>query len=193
MHLQSGTSTGVLSVFQREQLFQCFIDMYALSAREFALLRLLHVEPEYRLDADSTRPESMLAGRLEPLGPFVLRLALHGATSELLPEIGGPVRYRLALGFTFNGLPLDPQARLVLPHLRQRPASSLDELAGATGLDPAWIRRLLNALYLQSGLMITRSYPTPWFNLKTAVAATQSADSSTLARVCCYVGHSPNG
>ena len=147
MHLQSGTSTGVLSVFQREQLFQCFIDMYALSAREFALLRLLHVEPEYRL----------------------------------------------ALGFTFNGLPLDPQARLVLPHLRQRPASSLDELAGATGLDPAWIRRLLNALYLQSGLMITRSYPTPWFNLKTAVAATQSADSSTLARVCCYVGHSPNG
>ena len=30
-------------------------------------------------------------------------------------------------------------------------------------------------------------------NLRTAVAATQLADSSALARVCCDVGHSPNG
>ena len=30
-------------------------------------------------------------------------------------------------------------------------------------------------------------------NLRTAVAATRSADSSALARVCCDVGHSPNG
>lgn len=162
LHIQSGTSISVLSVFPREQLFQCFIDMYALSAREFATLRLLHVEPEYPLDSDSTRPESMLVGRLEPLGPFLWRLAMHGANCELLPEIGGRVRYRLALGFSLNGLPIDSNALPTLRHLRVRPVT-LDELSSAAGADQAWTRRLLNALYLQSGLMITRSFPTPWF------------------------------
>lgn len=162
LHLRSGTYESLLSVFPREQLFHCFMGLCALPVREFAALRLQHVEPAEPLDALSTSMTSTLASRLESLGPLLWRLAIHGASSELLPEIVGPARYRLSLGFSLSGLPVDSAALPILRCLREQPAT-LDELADATALGPDGARRLLNALYLQSGLMVTRSLPTRWF------------------------------
>ena len=162
LHIGNGNNISVLSVFPREQLFQCYLELYALSPEEFACLRLLHVEPEYPLVAGETNPESMRSGRLEPLGPLLWRLAMHGSTSELLPEISGPTHYRLSLGFRLNGLPIDGRALPLLQTLRRRPVS-LDELVKSTDLGGSLVRRLLNALYLQSVLMLTRSIPTSWF------------------------------
>ena len=77
-------------------------------------------------------------------------------------QIVGPARYRLSLGFSLRGLHVDSAALPVLRCLREQPAT-LQELADATALGPDGARRLLNALYLQSGLMVTRSLPTRWF------------------------------
>lgn len=162
LHIGNGNNISVLSLFPREQLFQCYLELYALSPDEFACLRLLHVEPEYPLVDGETNPESMRSGRLQPLGPLLWRLAMHGATSQLLPEISGPTHYRLSLGFRLNGLPIDARALPLLQTLRRRPVS-LDELVRSTDLGGSWVRRFLNALYLQSGLMLTRSIPTAWF------------------------------
>ncbi|MEQ1685441.1 MAG: hypothetical protein ABL916_17495 [Burkholderiaceae bacterium] len=162
LHVGNGNNISVLSVFPREQLFQCYLELQALSTEQFACLRLLHVEPEYPLLAGEINPESMRSGRLEPLGPFLWRLAMHGANSELLPEISGPTHYRLSMGVRLDRLPIDPRALPLLQTLRRRPVS-LDELVKSTDLGGAWVRRLLNALYLQSGLMLTRSIPSPWF------------------------------
>jgi hypothetical protein len=162
LHVGNGNNISVLSVFPREQLFQCYLELQALSTEQFACLRLLHVEPEYPLLAGEINPESMRSGRLEPLGPFLWRLAMHGATSELLPEISGPAHYRLSMGLRLDRLPIDPRALPLLQTLRSRPVS-LDELVKSTDLGGALVRRLLNALYLQSGLMLTRSIPTSWF------------------------------
>lgn len=162
LHLGSGNNISVLSVFPREQLFQCHLELHALADDEFACLRLLHVEPEYPLQAGETAPESMRRGRLESLGPLLWRLAMHGATSELLPEISGPTHYRVSMGFRLNGLSIDARAIPLLQALQRRPVS-LDELMKSTDLGRAWVRRFLNALYLQSALMLTRSIPTPWF------------------------------
>lgn len=162
LHLGHSNHVSVLSVFPREQLFQSYLDLRVLSPEEFSCLRLLHVEPEHPLDVGGARPESLRSSRLEPLGPFLWRLAMEGATSELLPEISGPTHYRLSLGFRLNGMSIDARAMPVLQTLKQRPVS-LDELVNLTDLGGAWVRRLLNALYLQSGLMLTRSIPTAWF------------------------------
>lgn len=162
LHIQHDACSAVLSVFPQDQLFQCIIDLQALPERALAALRLLHVEPEHRMRHSVASVHPMPAGRAARLAPLLWRLAMFGATNELLPEIAGPGRYRISPGLSIDGLPIDPQVLSMLRHLRTRPAS-LDELAALSDGGRVWVRRLLNALYLQSGLMITRSHPTPWF------------------------------
>ncbi len=160
LHVRSGGGEGLLSVFPREQLFRSFMDLSAMPLHEFVSLRLQHVDPAAPLDPLASG--SLRVRRLEPLGPLLWRVATGGPTAELLPEIAGPARYRLSLGFSPRGLPIDPVALPILRCLREQPAT-LQELADATALGPDGARRLLNALYLQSGLMITRSLPTRRF------------------------------
>ncbi len=160
LHLQHGRSVLRLSVFPRDQLFHCPQNLCALSHAELARLRLVHVEPEGLLAPfapDGSRCSTLEFGALAPL---LWLLALHGARGELLPEIAGTVSYRLAPGVTMRGLPIDRSDMPLLQHL-QRSTSSLDELAGWTVLDPTRVRRLLNALYLQSGLIISRAFTVP--------------------------------
>ena len=145
-----------LSIFPREQLMHCAVDLCALAPLELSRLRLVYVEPGPTLEhsaADGTTPHG------GPLGPLLWMLAMHGQRSELLPEIAGPVKYRLAPGTTVQHLPVDG---LLLPLLHRLwcESSSLEDLARSTPLGPTKVRRLLNALYLQSGLMISRAFST---------------------------------
>lgn len=160
LHLQHGRGVLRLSVFPRDQLFHCPENLCALPSFELARLRLVHVEPETLLAPfapDGSRSSSLQFGALAPL---LWLLALHGARSELLPEIAGTVRYRLAPGVAVRGLPIEKCDMPLLQHLQGSPAS-LDELASWTVLQPARVRRLLNALYLQSGLIISRAFTVP--------------------------------
>lgn len=160
LHLQHGRGVLRLSVFPRDRLFHCPLDLAALSNADMARLRLLHLEPEglFAPFAPDGSPASALA--FGALAPLLWRLALHGSRSELLPEIAGSVRYRLAPGTALSGLPIERCDMPLLQRLRQG-ASTLDELAGWSVLDAARVRRLLNALYLQSGLIISRAFALP--------------------------------
>jgi hypothetical protein len=92
------------------------------------------------------------------LATLLWQLALHGPRDELLPEIAGPARYRLAPGVPLRSLPMDAWILPMLQRLRGE-ASTLDDLAPRTALGRARARRMLNAIYLQGRLMITRSLP----------------------------------
>jgi hypothetical protein len=144
-----------LSVFPREGLFQCVDDLMHWPAAELRKLRLLHVEPEAELGESPPSPAAAPGLGMGALGPLLWRLALQGALSDLLPEIAGPARYRLAPCAALSGLPLDPALHPVIAHMRARPAS-LAELTELSRCSRPQVRRLLNAIYLQSGLMITR-------------------------------------
>lgn len=93
-----------------------------------------------------------------PLAALAWQLALHGARARLLPEIGGIAAYRATPGADLSGLPLAPAQARALTELRQgmRPLAEIERLPG---LDRESASRLLNALYLQSALMISRSLP----------------------------------
>jgi hypothetical protein len=157
LHLQHGDRIVTLSVFPREQQFHCGVDVCALGAGETARLRLIHVGPV--LAAESRQPEDLPAPHAGLLPTLLWQLALHGARGELLPEIAGPVRYRLGPGVPLRALPMDTWIAPMLRRLRGEPAT-LDELAPPTLLAQSRAQRLLNAIYLQGRLMITRSLPT---------------------------------
>lgn len=93
-----------------------------------------------------------------PLAPLLWAVALAGSRSLLLPELSGQAAYRLAPGADLQGLGLPaPQAHAVA-RLRQH-SHTLDDLSRGSGMDEESARRLLNALYLQSALITSRTHP----------------------------------
>ncbi|MDO9092287.1 MAG: hypothetical protein Q7U99_06625 [Rubrivivax sp.] len=104
--------------------------------------------------ADADAPVEHIA----PLGLVLWALALHGSRAELLPEIAGPVAYRIAPSTDFSGLDLAGTLASAVTRLR-RQTTPLAEICAWPGLDRERATRLLNGLYLQSGLIITRSHP----------------------------------
>jgi hypothetical protein len=160
MHLVHGDGVIRLSVFPRDQVFHCFTDICGLSSRAMSQLRLVYVEPETSLDP--TRGEGLptTARRYGGMRDLLWSLAIHGPHSELLPEISGSVRYRLSPAFSIGKLPVEPSMQSVMQRMRNEPAT-LDQLAGWSILGRLRVKRLLNALYLQSGLVISRS-PSVW-------------------------------
>jgi hypothetical protein len=144
----------VASIHPRQQIFRAPLDLSALSPAECRALKLVHVEPQARAADEAGRDTSS-----GPLRPLLWRLAMHGPRVDLLPEVQGPVRYRLAFGAALKGLEIAPEFGAVLARLKSSPLG-LDELVAGSGLGRGVLQRLLNALYLQSGLMIVRAFGT---------------------------------
>jgi hypothetical protein len=159
IHLQSADKVLPITVFALERLVHCPLDMHTFLASRLSELRVLHVEPALlRPPGD---PETSLVADLRlyhPLSPMLWELALRGARDELLPEIAGPAAYRVAPAVDLQGLALSGSLRSVVERLR-RQTTGLRELASWPGLDKVRASRLLNALYLQAGLIVTRSHP----------------------------------
>jgi hypothetical protein len=143
---------------------------------EFLALRLsemtvLRVEPAMlRAPGD---PEEALVGEphlYQPLGPVAWELAMRGSREQLLPEIGGPAAYRVALGTNLREVVLTGVVQAAVGRLH-RHSASLREMAEWPGLNRARAMRLLNALYLQGGLIVSRTHPVAsnesWFGSTT--------------------------
>jgi hypothetical protein len=156
LHLQQGRRILALSVFPREQFFRCARDICALAPEELAQLKLVHVE------LGQAPPILMRTSRFEPLGRLLWLLAMHGGTSDLLAEIAGPARYRVSPSLLLDDAPIDDTMKALLAKMRDRPVA-LEQLVNMGTLDRTRVCRMLNAVYLQSGLMITRAFQSSWF------------------------------
>jgi hypothetical protein len=84
-------------------------------------------------------------------------VALHAPAPDLLPDIAGRAAYRVTADFVLGELPVSGALVPALQRLR-REISSLDEIAGWPGMTPGRALRLLNAVYLQGGLMVLRTH-----------------------------------
>ncbi|MBP6677422.1 MAG: hypothetical protein KA185_19230, partial [Vitreoscilla sp.] len=155
LQVQIDDAVTRLTVFPRERQFLCDWDLCALPRAQMARLRLVQVEARPPLYAAPAAPGLAGSG---PLGSMLWQLAKHGPTDELLPEIAGPAVYRLSPALHLTDLPLDPELAAVLQQMRQRP-HTVDELAAKPGFSRARVCRMLNAVYLQAGLIVTRSLP----------------------------------
>jgi hypothetical protein len=158
MKLQVRDRVTTLAVFPRLRQFRCEVDLCTLAPAQMAQLRLVQVEQVPPLE-----PSLGPAGRLGlgPLSPMLWHLAKYGPTEALLPEIAGPAVYRVSPSLQLASLPPDPEVMAVLKQMRRRPLL-LEDLAQSPGFSRARACRLLNAVYLQAGLIVSRSLPKLW-------------------------------
>jgi hypothetical protein len=159
VHLQDEDRVVPLTVFPTERLVHCPVPMAQFLAGRLPDLRVLHVEPAV-LRPPGHR-DSALVGELAhyaPLGLLLWELALRGAREELLPEIAGTAAYRIAPGLDLRGLRLTGSLAAAAVRLK-RHTTNLREIAEWPGFDRARAMRMLNGLYLQAGLMVSRSHP----------------------------------
>ena len=157
LELEHESREVVMTVFPLQRLLHCPISADSLRRLHLFRLRVERVEPARREPpaADATAPQTV------PLGPLLWRLALHGSRSELLPEIAGQVAYRIAPAADLAGLQQqDPGATLAAAVARlRRETSALDDIETWPGFDRERGERLLNGLYLNAALMVSRSHP----------------------------------
>jgi hypothetical protein len=160
VHLHYGDKVLPLTLFPKERLAHCPIDPQVLvEQRADDPLTVLQVEPAVlRPPGD---PDTALVGEEEmyyPLSPLLWALAMHGARAELLPEIAGTAVYRVSPAFdrTMVG-PAEPLRSAVMQLGRE--VASLRQIESWPGMTHELAMRLLNAVYLQVGLIVSRSHP----------------------------------
>lgn len=170
LHVKRGEHVLPLTVFPRERVFHCPIPLSELLESRFDELHLLQCEAAVmRPPGDENQALAAPAANCHPVGPLLWQLALRGPRMVPLPEIAGPAVYRvtpdLALPATLRGA-LGPAVQ----RLREEPVS-LRALSNWPGMDRERATRLLNALYLQSGLIVSRAHPAAghdsWFGMLT--------------------------
>lgn len=107
---------------------------------------------------NSPLPQRDETEQFRPLGALLWTIALHGPRATLLNEISGPAAYRLVAGGVTN-LPSSLGALGPAVSRLRLEAASVEEVASWSGMSMARANRLLNGLYLNGGLMISRSHP----------------------------------
>jgi hypothetical protein len=135
LHLQAMDRVVPLTVFPVEHLVHCPMPMTQFLALPLGDLRVMHVEPA-----------------------LLWELALRGSRDELLPEIAGPAAYRISPGLNLRILNLSGSMAVAVTRLK-RETINLRTMAQWPGFDSGRAMRLLNGLYLQGGLMISRTHP----------------------------------
>ena len=157
IHLQHQFRVLPLTVFPSQRLMHCPIPVAALLGWRLTELRVLHVEPAPAAPPDLTEPAPD-AHLYAPLGPLLWELALRGAREQLLPEIGGIAAYRVAPGIDLSRLDLGGSLGAAVQRL-SRQTTNLREIAAWPGFDRGRAMRLLNGLYLQAALLVSRTHP----------------------------------
>ena len=158
IHLQCTDKVLPLTVFPREQLVHCPVDPQTIMAAQPAELPVLQVETALlRPPGDHQALPADERHLYRPLAPLLWTFAVRGVRSELLPEVAGTAVYRVSPAFDVRQV-AEGRVRNVLQDM-SRTVMSLREIAERTGLGLDVAARLINALYLQSGLIISRSHP----------------------------------
>lgn len=159
IHLQCGARVVPLTVFARERLVHCPVPLDELAGKHLLDLRVMHVEPALLRPPGDKHAELVGEERMHyPLAPLLWEMAMRGIRRELLPEIAGPAVYRVAPGLDIAALSAGGALAAALQRLA-RQSATLRELADWPGMDRERATRLLNALYLQSALIVSRSHP----------------------------------
>lgn len=157
LDLQHDSRELVWTVFPAQKLFHCLLPAEGLRRLRLNCLRVERVEPaRHEPPADDAQ-----APHTHALRPMLWGLALNGARSELLPEIAGPVAYRISPDADLTGLhQLEPGATVAAAVARlRRETTALVDIERWPGFHRERAQRLVNGLYLNVALMVSRTHP----------------------------------
>jgi len=160
IHLECGERVVPLTIFPSERLVYCPMDLNQLIEEHLPQMRVMHLEPATLKPPGD--PDTQLVGAPDlhrPMAPLLWALALRGPRRELLPEIAGPAVYRVSPGLEASGLPPGGGVLAAAIVRLRRQATSLASIAAWPAFDRERAARMLNGLYLQAGLIVSRSHP----------------------------------
>lgn len=159
VHLEYGERRLPVTLFPAQRLLHCPLPLAQLLTLRLTQLFVCSVEPAMLQapdgEAGAAPNERGFFGSLDALS---WELAMRGARAELLPEIPVQAAYRVPPGVTLQGIALTGTLASAL-HQLKRQATNLKTMAAWAGFDRERAMRLLNALYLRSALMATRTHP----------------------------------
>jgi hypothetical protein len=159
LYLQHEELVWPVTLFPSQMLYHSPRDMAQSSPKGLLDLKLLDYEPPGVRPPGHWMFERVAhAEHYRPLAPLLWAIALHGPRSRLLAEIGGTAAYRALKNPADEGLVAPGALGSAVEQLR-RQSVSLREIAKWPGMSADRASRLLNALYLATGLMVTRSHP----------------------------------
>lgn len=159
IYLQCNQRVWPVTLFPAEQLYHSPRSLLENSPYFLAAVETLEVVPPGVRPPGHAMHERVAQSSLyHPLVPALWRLALEGPRSALLSEIGGTAAYRILRNPHHDKLPTPGALAPAVANLRREPAA-LRKIALWPGMSVERGSRLLNALYLTSNLMVTRSYP----------------------------------
>lgn len=148
-----------VTLFPAEGIYHSRHDLLGAFGQAPLNLSVMAVEPATLVPPSlHERARSAQSGYFRPLQPALWQLALCSPTQGLLREIGGPAAYRALRSLASDRL----QAPGAIGHAAERlhrEAAALRHIAQWPGMSVERGVRLLNALYLTSNLIVSRSHP----------------------------------
>lgn len=159
LYLQHDGLVWPVTVFPSQMLYHSPRDFVQAGGTDLKDLALLNVEPPGVRPPGHWMHERIGQGEhYRPLEPLLWAAALHGPRATLLNEIGGTAAYRALRQPQLEGLTAPGALGGALERLR-RESVPLRAIAGWPGMSVERASRLVNALYLVSCLLVTRTHP----------------------------------
>ena len=158
LYLQCDELVWPVTLFPAQMLFHSPRDLALGSQRDMGALKIIEIEP-----AGVRPPGRWIDERVadvetyHPLMPALWRLALQGPRTTLLREVAGPAAYRVLRNPASQDLPTPGALGPTVERLRNDPAP-LRSIATWPGMSMERANRLLNALYLTSNLIVSRTH-----------------------------------
>jgi hypothetical protein len=119
--------------------------------------RLVQVAPA-QMKAPGAAELQSLVHNYTPLPLLLWAVSQRGSRESLLPEIAGTAAYRVTPSADLRLLELTGTVLAAVERLR-RGTTNLRDIAGWPGFDRMRAQRLLNGLYLQAALLVSRTHP----------------------------------
>lgn len=159
VHLELDYRVVPLAVWPQTRLVHSPLSLDRLLALRLPDLRVLLVQPSLTEPPAGTAANAGTpASYASPLASLLWELALRGPRGALLPQIGGSAAYRVSPASELGALALVGTLAVAVERLR-RDSVPLREIASWPGFDLDRANRLLNGLYLQAALIVSRSHP----------------------------------
>jgi hypothetical protein len=146
-----------ITLFPTQRVAHSPLPMVSLLSGRLQDWKLLQVGPAQEKTPGVAELQS-LVHNYTPLPLLLWAVSQRGSRDSLLPEIAGTAAYRVTPSADLRLLELTGTVLAAVERLR-RGTTSLREIASWPGFDKGRAQRLLNGLYLQAALLVSRTHP----------------------------------
>jgi hypothetical protein len=146
-----------ITLFPTARVAHSPLPMVSLLSGRLQDWRLAQVGPA-QMKAPGANELQALGHNFTPLPLLLWAVAQRGAREALLPEIAGTAAYRVTPSADLRLLELTGTVLNAVERLR-RNSTNLRDIASWPGMDKGRAQRMLNGLYLQAALLVSRTHP----------------------------------